>query len=118
MLRMACGSERDHVGDLRCAGALGQLQQSQGAQDDPNLLDAAAQQLGKLSSDPSARHRYSEVDDPYLEYAPKQFYIKMVFTRFSGGQRPSFPLIMLTRAFCAAALSFQMPIEVGQQLID
>ena len=43
------GSERDHVGDLRCAGALGQLQQSQGTQDDPNLLDAAAQQLGKLS---------------------------------------------------------------------
>ena len=33
-------------------------------------------------------------------------------------QRPGFPLIMLTRAFCAAALSFQMPIEVGQQLID
>ena len=43
------GSERDNVGDLRCAGALCQLQQSQGAQDDPNLLDAAAQQLGNLS---------------------------------------------------------------------
>ena len=43
------GSEWDHVGDLRCAAALGQLQQSQGTQDNPNLLDAAAQQLGKLS---------------------------------------------------------------------
>jgi hypothetical protein len=29
------------------------------------------------------------VDDPYLEYAPKQFYIKMVFTNCSRGQRPS-----------------------------
>ena len=45
---MACGSERDHIGDLRRAGALRQLQQRQGAQDDPNLLDAAAQQLGKF----------------------------------------------------------------------
>src|SRR5215510_592141 len=43
------GSERDYVGDLRCAGALCQFQQSQGAQNDPNLLDAAAQQVGKLS---------------------------------------------------------------------
>jgi len=33
--------------------------------------------------------RYSEVDDPYLEYAPKQFYIKMVFINSSSGQRPS-----------------------------
>jgi hypothetical protein len=31
------------------AGALRQLQQRQGTQDNPNLLDAAAQQLGKLS---------------------------------------------------------------------
>ena len=37
------GSEWDKVGDLRSAGALGQLQQSQCPQDDPNLLDAAAQ---------------------------------------------------------------------------
>ena len=37
------GGERDYVGDLRCAGALCQLQQSQGAQDNPNLLNAAAQ---------------------------------------------------------------------------
>ena len=43
------GCERDNLGNLRCAGALCQLQQSQGAQDDPNLLYAAAQQLGKLS---------------------------------------------------------------------
>src|SRR5215510_11334018 len=43
------GSERDYVGDLRCAGTLCQLQQSQGAQDHANLLDAAAQQVGKLS---------------------------------------------------------------------
>ena len=43
------GSERDYIGDLRCAGALCQLQQSQGAQDHANLLDAAAQQVGKLS---------------------------------------------------------------------
>jgi hypothetical protein len=31
------------------------------------------------------------VDDPYLEYRPKQFYIKMVFTNYSSGQRPSAP---------------------------
>ena len=42
------GCEWDYVGDLGCAGALCQLQQSQGAQHNPNLLDAAAQQLGKL----------------------------------------------------------------------
>jgi hypothetical protein len=29
------------------------------------------------------------VDDPYLEYAPKQFYIKMVFLKSSSGRRPS-----------------------------
>src|SRR5215813_5293451 len=33
------GSERDYVGDLRCAGALCQLQQSQSAENDPDLLD-------------------------------------------------------------------------------
>src|SRR5215831_2131266 len=37
------GSEWDYIGDLRCADALRQLQQNQGAQDNPNLLDAAAQ---------------------------------------------------------------------------
>ena len=40
--------EGDDVGYLRRAGALGQLQQRQGAQHDPNLLHAAAQQVGKL----------------------------------------------------------------------
>jgi hypothetical protein len=44
---MASAVSGDYVGDLRCAGAICQLQQSQGAQDNPNLLDAAAQQLGK-----------------------------------------------------------------------
>src|SRR5262249_1432506 len=34
------------------------------------------------------RCRCSEVDDPYLEYAPKQFYIKMVFINSSRGRRP------------------------------
>jgi PAS domain S-box-containing protein len=33
------------------------------------------------------------VDDPYLEYAPKQFYIKMVFTKSSSGRRPSDAII-------------------------
>jgi hypothetical protein len=28
------------------------------------------------------------VDGPYPEYAPKQFYIKMVFRIFSGSQGP------------------------------
>src|SRR5262249_44396698 len=42
------GSERDYVGDLRCAGALRQLQQSQSTKDNPNLLDAAVQQLSEL----------------------------------------------------------------------
>jgi hypothetical protein len=41
-------SEWDGVGNLRRTNALGQLQQGQGPQDDPNLLDAAAQQVGKL----------------------------------------------------------------------
>ena len=40
--------ERDHAGNPRCTGAFGQLQQRQGAQDDPNLLHAAAQQLGEF----------------------------------------------------------------------
>ena len=35
-----------------------------------------------------ARCRCSEVDDPYLEYAPEQFYIKMAFTNSSSGRRP------------------------------
>jgi len=43
------GGERDYVSDLRCAGTLCQLQQSQGAQNNPNLLDTAAQELGELS---------------------------------------------------------------------
>jgi hypothetical protein len=34
--------------------------------------------------DPSARCRCSEVDDPYLEYAPKQSCIKMVFQIFQA----------------------------------
>jgi hypothetical protein len=33
-------------------------------------------------------------------------------------QSPCFPSIMLARSLCAAALSFQMPIEVGQHLLD
>jgi hypothetical protein len=41
-------SEGDHAGNAWGAGALGQLQQSQGAQHDPNLLDAATQQLGEF----------------------------------------------------------------------
>ena len=36
--------EWDHGGNPRCTDALGQLQQRQGSQDDPNLLHAAAQQ--------------------------------------------------------------------------
>ena len=43
------GRERDYFSDLRCAGTLCQLQQSQGAQDNSNLLDTAAQEPGKLS---------------------------------------------------------------------
>ena len=43
------GRERDYLSDLRCAGTLRQLQQSQGAQDNPNLLDTAAQELGEFS---------------------------------------------------------------------
>src|ERR1035441_3510449 len=39
--------------------------------------------------DPSARCRCSEVDDPYLEYAPKQFYIKLVFPNSLSGRRTS-----------------------------
>ena len=39
--------------------------------------------------DLSKECRCSEVDDPYLEYAPEQFYIKMVLINFSSGQRPS-----------------------------
>ena len=43
------GRERDYLSDLRCAGTLCQLQLGQGAQDNSNLLDTAAQELGKLS---------------------------------------------------------------------
>jgi hypothetical protein len=35
-------SERNNAGNPRCAGAFGQLQQRQGAQDEPNLLHTAA----------------------------------------------------------------------------
>jgi hypothetical protein len=41
-------SEWDNAGNTRCAGALGQLQQRQGAQDDPNLLHTATQQLAQF----------------------------------------------------------------------
>jgi hypothetical protein len=41
-------SEGDHAGNARPAGALGQLQQRYGARHDPNLLYAAAQQLGQF----------------------------------------------------------------------
>src|ERR1017187_1159062 len=71
------GSERNHGGNLRCAGALRQLQQSQCTQHDPHLLYHRSTAWPALF-DPSARCRCSEVDDPYLEYAPKQFYIKML----------------------------------------
>ena len=40
--------ERDNAGNARCAGAFGQLQQRQGAQDDPNLLHPAAQQTAQF----------------------------------------------------------------------
>ena len=33
-------------------------------------------------------------------------------------QSPCFPSIMLARSLCAAALPFQMPIEVGEHLFD
>src|ERR1700681_1492629 len=33
-------------------------------------------------------------------------------------QRPCFSSIMLARSRCAAALSFQMPIEVGEHFFD
>src|SRR4051795_6955883 len=36
--------------------------------------------------DPLERCRCVEVDDPYLEYAPKQFCIKMVFAKSPSGQ--------------------------------
>src|SRR5215471_14950208 len=39
--------------------------------------------------DPLVRRRYSEVDDPYLEHASKQFYIKMVSANSSRGRRTS-----------------------------
>src|ERR1035441_1187374 len=39
--------------------------------------------------DPLARCRCSEVDDPYLEYAPKQFYIKMLFPNYLSGRTTS-----------------------------
>src|SRR4051794_31400222 len=39
--------------------------------------------------DLSRRCRCTEVDDPCTEYAPKQFYIKMVFRNSSRGRRPS-----------------------------
>src|SRR5215831_12159538 len=41
-------SQRNHIGNTRCADALGQLQQRQGAKDDPNLLNAATQQSGQF----------------------------------------------------------------------
>jgi hypothetical protein len=82
------GSERDYVSDLRCAGALCQLQQSQGAQDPPEPAGRRRSTGWQALFDASARYQNSEVDDPYHEYAPKQFYIKMVFTRSSSGRRP------------------------------
>ena len=36
------------------------------------------------------------MDDPYPEYAPKQFYIKMVFTNSSSGRRPTPERVLLT----------------------
>ena len=40
--------ERDDPGNPRCTGASSQLQQRQGTQDNPNLLDAATEQLGEF----------------------------------------------------------------------
>ena len=45
---MACGVSGITLADSRRAGTLGQLQQSQGAQDDSDLLHAAAQQALEL----------------------------------------------------------------------
>src|SRR5579863_947170 len=41
-------SEWKDLRDPRCAGAFGQLQQHQGAQDDSNLLNTATQEFGKF----------------------------------------------------------------------
>src|ERR1041385_5379570 len=46
--------------------------------------------------DPLARCRSVEVDGPYLEYAPKQFCIKMVFSNPSSGHRTSSPIRLAT----------------------
>jgi len=43
------GRERDYFGDLRCAGTLCKLQQSQGPQNNPDLLDTAGQEMRELS---------------------------------------------------------------------
>ena len=40
--------QRDYASDSRGGYALGQLQQRQGAKDNPNLLNPAAQDLGEL----------------------------------------------------------------------
>jgi len=81
--------ERDDPGNPRRTGASSQLQQRQGTQDDAHLLHAAAEQFGEfflvLRRDID-RERWT-THTP--QYAPKQFYIKMAFTRFLGGQRTS-----------------------------
>ena len=77
------GRERDYLSDSRCAGTHCQLQQSQDAKDNQNLLDTRRSRVWQALFDASARCQISEVDDPYFEYAPKQLYITMVFTRSS-----------------------------------
>jgi len=78
----------DDVGNLRRVGALGHLQQRQGAQHDPNLLYAAAQQASKFFLVSRC-----DIDDQgwtahSFEYAPKHFCIRMVFRIVLGSQRP------------------------------
>src|SRR4051794_22875971 len=46
--------------------------------------------------DLSRRCRCTEVDDPCTEYAPKQFYIKMVFRNSSRGRRPRADFVTYT----------------------
>jgi hypothetical protein len=66
----------------------GQLEERQCAQDDPNLL------IPPLSSLASSFWSFGVTSTlrggrPVHRVPDKQFYIKMVFTRISGGQEPS-----------------------------
>src|SRR3984957_3819134 len=71
------------------------------------ILAAHQGELPRPEADKISNLRGSEV-------APVDWLIR----KNTNQQSPCLPPIMLARSLCAAALSFQMPLEVGHHLLD